>query len=90
MSSQNMKRAMAQFRQSNLRAELTRLKRLEDDHVKDVKKIQKNIATAQQTIKNVVGRLKKIKTKEQQVKRLLKAKQNAENRISNILNKVAR
>jgi hypothetical protein len=37
----------------------------------------------------VVGRLKKIKTKEQQVKRLLKAKQNAENR-SNILNKVAR
>lgn len=84
-----MKRAMAQFRQSNLRAELTRLKRLEDDHVKDVKKIQKNIVTAQQTIKNVVGRLKKIKTKEQQVKRLLKAKQNAENR-SNILNKVAR
>jgi uncharacterized protein YktB (UPF0637 family) len=80
---------MAQFRQSNLRAELTRLKRLEDDHVKDVKKIQKNIAMAQQTIKNVVGRLKKIKTKEQQVKRLLKAKQNAENR-SNILNKVAR
>jgi len=89
MSSQNMKKAMAQFRQNNLRAELTRLKRLEDEHVRDVKKIQKNIVTAQQTIKNVVARLKKIKTKEQQVKRLLKAKQNAENR-SNILNKVAR
>lgn len=88
-SRQNMRKAMAQFRQNNLRAELIRLKRLEDEHVEDVKKIQKNIVTAQQTIKNVVARLKKIKTKEQQVKRLLKAKQNAENR-SNALNKVAR
>jgi DNA gyrase/topoisomerase IV subunit A len=69
---------MLAMRQNNLQSELIRLQRLEDEHVEDVKKLQKNMRDAQQTLKKVAQRLRLIKGKEQQVKKILAYKRRAE------------
>lgn len=70
---------MLAMRQNNLQSELIRLQRLEDEHVEDVKKLQKNMRDAQQTLQKVAQRLRLIKTKEQQVKKVLAYKRRAAN-----------
>jgi predicted nucleic acid-binding Zn-ribbon protein len=75
---------MMGLRQANLQTEKTRLKRLEDEHVADMKKLQRNIAQSQKTVREMAIRLRKIKAKEQQVNRILQAKRRAQNQMDKL------
>jgi predicted nucleic acid-binding Zn-ribbon protein len=75
---------MMAMRQANLQTEKIRLKRLEDEHVEDMKKLQRNIAQSQKTVREMAIRLRKIKAKEQQVNRLLQAKRRAQNQMDKL------
>jgi hypothetical protein len=78
------KNPMLALRQNNLQSELIRLKRLEDEHLEDMQRLQKTIRESQQMIQRAGTRLRKIKAKEQQVRKILSVKRRAENQLNRI------